>query len=67
MQRTKFSSPTYWLNYWHALISKDTSDFKSNICPKGAQCYLGTKSAITFLGGAGSIIQVGFDSLLLCS
>ena len=29
--------------------------------------YLRTKSALTFLGGADSIIQVGCDSLLLCS
>ena len=29
--------------------------------------YLRTKSVITFLGGADSIIQVGSDSLLLCS
>ena len=38
-----------------------------SICPKGAQCYLSTKSALTFLGGANSIIQVGSDSILLCS
>ena len=29
-----------------------------------SQCYLRTKSVITFLGGADFIIQVGFDSLL---
>ena len=40
---------------------------KLSICAKEAQCYLPTKSVITFLGGAGSIIQVGFDSLILCS
>ena len=38
-----------------------------SICAKGAQCYLGTKSALTFLGGADLIIQVGSDSILLCS
>ena len=34
---------------------------------KGAQCYLGTKSALTYLGGADSTSQVGSDSLLSCS
>ena len=38
---------------------------KLSICAKGAQCYLRTKSALTFLGKADSIIQVGPDSLLL--
>ena len=32
------------------------------ICAKGAQCYLRTKSVLSFLGGADSIIQVGSDS-----
>ena len=30
-------------------------------------CYLHTKSALTFLGGTNSIIQVESDSILLCS
>ena len=33
-----------------------------SICAKGAQCYLGTRSALTFLGGADLIILVGSDS-----
>ena len=37
---------------------------KLSFCAKGAQCYLSTKSVITFLGKADSIIQVGPDSLL---
>ena len=32
---------------------------------EGVQFYLRTKSALTFLGGDDSIIQVGSDSLLL--
>ena len=37
------------------------------ICAKGAQLYLSTKSALTYLGGTDSIIQAGSDSLLICS
>ena len=38
-----------------------------DICAKEVHCYLGTKSALTFLRGADSIIHDGSDSLLLCS
>ena len=40
-----------------------TCALKHSICTKGMQCYLRTKSAPTFLGGADLIIQVGSDSL----
>ena len=51
-------------------ITKETEQgvtITLSICGKGAQCYLRTKSALTFLGEADFIIHVGSDSLLLCS
>ena len=49
----------------HACIS--ACALKLSICTKGAQCCLRTKSVLSFLGGANSIIRVGSDLILLCS